>query len=116
MTANQNTNVMSPPHMLVIGGVYELDGQKVILRSFRGGIFCTVQFVSGNELCGASVQHLKGPTHVPCPFCGRCQPLRASSLQIDLAEHLLRCQMLQQSRPADEHQRQAPPGLGPSCG
>lgn len=82
-----------PVQMLVIGGIYLVNGKQFILIESAVGSDPVVTDIKRTATWSVRLEDLAGPTHVPCPFCGKLQILHAEGLQIDLEEHIMRCRI-----------------------
>lgn len=80
-----------PVQMLVIGGVYIYRDERVVLLQATVDNHPVVANLSAERKFSVPLGELSGPTHIPCPFCGKIQILQTDGLQIDLEEHLMRC-------------------------
>lgn len=79
--------------MLVIGGIYIYRDAPVILIDASVNDLPIVSELKGKSRWTARIEDLAGPTHIPCPICGKLTTLQTDGLQIDMAEHIMRCRI-----------------------
>lgn len=86
--------------MLVIGGVYLVKGEQHVLTLaiLNDGDAVVKNLLSKEDVC-VKVEDLEGPSHVPCPYCGRIQVLKSNFGQIEFPEHLERCRFVAENQP-----------------
>lgn len=91
---------MKPAKMLVVGGVYLVRGEQHVLTSAnQKDVSCGLKHVVTGKETLAGCGELEGPSHVPCPYCGRIQVLKSNFGQIELSEHLERCRFVTENQP-----------------
>ena len=92
---------MKPVQMLVIGGVYLVRGEQHVLKSVGINGEAVLMHMTHDNDVRVSVDEMEGPSHVPCPYCGRIQIFKSKFGQIEFPEHLERCRFVTENQPVE---------------